>query len=536
MGIRDDVRRDGGHDGAVIIGLTQEPDNLFLAFTPLYTSGLILAALYTRPVQYGDDWRPVPTWIERMPSLARGDWEVLGDGRMRLTYRLRPGFCWHDGAPLDSRDIEWTWRMWMDPAIKSVVTKSDDVKVADMVCPDPRTLVVTWNEITPNANICHRALPRHLLADAFAADPAALPRHPFGRSPVGMGPFRFDHWTAGESIELKRVAPPGGRLAGRPVERLVYRFFKDPGELMAAWRAGEVDLVCGLQMSLDEFIQLEEQMPGFNFVYKPGLIVERLDFNCQSPALEDPRARVGLALAVDRRRLAREAAAGRLPVATSWLPDGHPDHAPVLAGLACDPGRARSLLVAAGWQDRSGRLLPPDGEPLRLLTTSGDELRQRLAAGLVRGWSDAGIACRAESIPARELFTEVLPRRLFPHMAMYAWAMHLHAMGFGAWHSSQIPSADNDWQGRNYPGWRSRDNDLLLSHALSELDDERRARLMREQQGGFARDLPCLPLLQRAEVVAHRRRLTGIRPTGMSVGPVTWNAHEWSWAPASKED
>ncbi|MCL6449696.1 MAG: peptide ABC transporter substrate-binding protein [Acetobacteraceae bacterium] len=524
-----------GDEGTVVIGVTQEPDNLLLAFTPLYASGLVLATLYTRPVQYGDDWRPFPTWVERIPSVSGGDWEVFPDGRMRLTYRIRPGVRWHDGHPLQAYDVEWTWRMWTHPAVKSVVTKSDDVKVAGMHCPDPLTLVVDWSEMTPNANMCHRALPRHLLAEAFDRDPTSLPRLPFARSPVGMGPFRFSRWVPGEFIEVVRMAPPPPPARGRAAERIVFRFYPGPEELVAGWRRGEVDVVSGASMSLDEVLDLEDAFPEFRFVYKPALIVERLDFNCDSPALSDPRARLGLALAVDREELVRQASAGRLQVATSWLPTGHPDHDPVLRALGRDPGRARSLLLEAGWEERSGRLIPAGKSPLRLLTTAGDKLRERLAEGLVSAWREIGVACETGWVPARELFTELLPRRRFEHLAMYSWVMHLHAMGFGAWHSSQVPSPQNAWQGRNYPGWRSAENDALLSRGLRELDDDRRAAVMREQQAVFARDLPCLPLLMRAEVVAHRRGLKGIRPTGMSVGPVTWNAQEWVWSEEPRE-
>src|SRR5207247_1492152 len=39
-------------------------------------------------------------WIaQKVPTLEDGDWQVLPDGQMELTWKLRPEVKWHDGTP-----------------------------------------------------------------------------------------------------------------------------------------------------------------------------------------------------------------------------------------------------------------------------------------------------------------------------------------------------------------------------------------------------------------------------------------------------
>ena len=45
---------------------------------------------------------PQPYLAEALPELGTSSWQVLPEGRMETTYRLRPGLIWHDGTPFTS--------------------------------------------------------------------------------------------------------------------------------------------------------------------------------------------------------------------------------------------------------------------------------------------------------------------------------------------------------------------------------------------------------------------------------------------------
>src|SRR4051794_10917780 len=51
------------------------------------------------------DGSPTPRLPAELPSLDRGTWKVLPDGRMETTYRLRTDAFWHDGTPFTADDV-----------------------------------------------------------------------------------------------------------------------------------------------------------------------------------------------------------------------------------------------------------------------------------------------------------------------------------------------------------------------------------------------------------------------------------------------
>ncbi|HJQ99369.1 MAG TPA: ABC transporter substrate-binding protein, partial [Candidatus Polarisedimenticolaceae bacterium] len=48
-----------------------------------------------------------------VPMVARA-WEMSPDG-LTLTFHLRDGVLWHDGEPVTSRDVAFTWTKVRDP-------------------------------------------------------------------------------------------------------------------------------------------------------------------------------------------------------------------------------------------------------------------------------------------------------------------------------------------------------------------------------------------------------------------------------------
>ena len=55
---------------------------------------------------YNTQDEPVPWLAAAMPSLDDGTWKALDDGRMEVTWKLRPGIKWHDGVDLTSDDLQ----------------------------------------------------------------------------------------------------------------------------------------------------------------------------------------------------------------------------------------------------------------------------------------------------------------------------------------------------------------------------------------------------------------------------------------------
>jgi len=65
---------------------------------------------------------PRPYLGEALPELKTPSWQVLPDGRMETTYRLRSGLTWHDGTPLTA-DNRWTGANhgnWSNPAFDAL--------------------------------------------------------------------------------------------------------------------------------------------------------------------------------------------------------------------------------------------------------------------------------------------------------------------------------------------------------------------------------------------------------------------------------
>jgi len=62
-------------------------------------------------------------------------WEVSPDGK-RITFRLRKGVTWHDGAPFTSEDVLFTYRRMIDPNTPTAYAE-DFKQVKRAETPDP---------------------------------------------------------------------------------------------------------------------------------------------------------------------------------------------------------------------------------------------------------------------------------------------------------------------------------------------------------------------------------------------------------------
>jgi len=141
-----------------------------------------------------------------------------------------------------------------------------------------------------------------------------------------------------------------------------------------------------------------------------------------------------------------------------------------------------------------------------------------------------GIDLRIDNRPASVFLGPVISRRQYPFLAMYGSLFTPESVPFDRFHSTQIPTEANAWQGNNRVGWRNAENDKIWEQLISELDEKKRIALFHKQQEIFAEELPSLPLYFRLSLTTNMKALRNIRPTGLGTYYIPWNSWEWAWA------
>lgn len=520
----------------VIIGMSQEPETIG-PFSIMVASRVIENALHARIAPFTDKWVRMPMMAEKLPSLKDGDWVLLPNNKMKVTWRLKRGFTWHDGKPVTALDWRFTYGMYRNPRTpeigRSTLNKVDNVLVPNPN--DPYTLVVQWNELWPFASSdpfgFSYPLPRHLLEPAYLKDPGKLPTLPYWRAPISHGPYRFVEWVLGSHITLE--AYDKFPFGAPRIKRMTFRFILDTQVLQANQIAGDVDATENTGFDCLALEQVEKRNSQIRGHYTEALSWERIDFNLDNEWLKDKRVRQAIAHAIDRVPLADLACSGgRQPVAHSWVSPRHPAFNPDVRKFNYDLARARALLTEVGFtpgpdgilRDTSGKRVE-----MTIMSTSGNALREQVEVVIKEQLKQVGIDLRIENRPASVFLGVVLPRRQFPYMAMYGSLFGPELREFDRFHSSQIPSAQNNWEGNNRSGWRNAENDKIWEQLISELDEKKRIALLKRHQEVFAEELPSLPLRFRLSLTTSHRKLSGVRPTGLGTYYLPWNSWEWKW-------
>ena len=104
-----------------------------------------------------------------MPSVENGLWQVLEDGRMVTTWKLKPGVTWHDGTPLTAEDLAFAARVGMDKD----VPEFGDVGfgfVDRVEAIDSQTITTYWKRPYIEADpVCSFCLPCEILPRGSAS-------------------------------------------------------------------------------------------------------------------------------------------------------------------------------------------------------------------------------------------------------------------------------------------------------------------------------------------------------------------------------
>jgi len=302
------------------------------------------------------------------PLLA-DHWTVSEDERT-YTFKLRSGVAFHNGAPMTSAEVRWSWQRYLDEATGWGCRRWFDgtagageggLRVLAIETPDPLTVIFRLDRpsalfLPQLANVqCPSAV---LHPDSVAPDGSWLQL-------IGTGPYQLAEWRRAEFIELKRFAgyrprtePRSGYAGARVarIERLRFVIVPEAVSALAALRSGSIDITS--RVSTDSLAELRAN-PALQVLDQSLLSWTVLLLNTRDPILKDARIRRALAHAIGREPIVAVNTGGMASVNSSAVPIGSEFHTAVHDEWhAYDPNRARELLREAGYR----------GEPIRIQT------------------------------------------------------------------------------------------------------------------------------------------------------------------------
>jgi len=448
--------------------------------------------------------------LEIVPRLAES-FEASPDGTV-LTFRLRRGVRWHDGAPFTARDVLYT--------VVQIRAPGAMVQGNRVALLEPMTSIEAPDDFTV---VTHYRIPYALAYQAWAKVfilPAHLPfkpgeAAPADRAPVGTGPYRFARWDPQQQIVLEANTD---YFAGRPhLDRLVHRYVPDAHTLALALKSGEVDAAAIPPAEAPE----SDAGLGYRIERFAALSLDFIVWNCREPRglFADPRVRRAMSLALDREAYVREVTRGNdLPAVSSFHPMTWA-HDPALAPLPHDPDEAVSLLASAGWRDRDadGILDTPSGPAsFTLLFSSINPQHERIALMLQAALKPIGVQVSLQGLEFAVLREKVRAHAF--EAAVYRWGLDADPDPFDFFHSSQHAS------GQNYGGYASAEVDRLAEEGRATLDIAARAAIYHRLERILRDEQPYTFIAHPGTVLGVSRRLRGLE-----VGP----AGAWGWYPAS---
>ena len=270
---------------------------------------------------------------EVQPALAES-WSVSDDGLV-YTFKLHGGVKFHDGTAFDSADAKFSLDRAMGPDSVNA-QKALFEPIAGGEAPDPSTLVVTLKRPTSSFLFNMGWGDAVMVAPESAADNKTRP--------IGTGPFTFEQWTKGDSVQIARN--PGYWGAAPKLASATFKFISDPAAATAAMLAGDVDAYANFPAP-ESLVQFESD-PRFKVVIGTTEGETILSMNNKVKPLDDIRVRRAIAHAVDRQAIIDGAMFGYgTPIGSHFAPH-HPAYVDLTGLYPHDPEKAKALLAEAG--------------------------------------------------------------------------------------------------------------------------------------------------------------------------------------------
>ncbi len=425
------------------------------------------------------------------PDLAEA-WGTSPDGTL-YNFSVRSNAVWHDGQPVTTDDVIFTIELikstgslfpqdikdlWSQIEVKRLDDKTLQFKLPEPFAPflDYATFGI---------------LPKHLL-ESVPADQLASAQ--FNLQPIGTGPYKFDRLmtSGGQITGVVLTVNEDYYLQRAFIDQIVFRFYPNSASAFDAYQQGEV---LGVSQLTNDVLQQALMEPALSVhtsrLPQMGLVFLNLN-NPTVSFLQNEKIRRALLLGINRNIIVSRIMQGQAVIADGPILPGSWAYYNEIEHFDYDPDAAAALLKGEGFviPASGGDVRAKDGQFLTFtLTHPDDAVHTQIAQAIQADWALIGVRIDLQSVPYDSLVNDFLtPRNYQTALADLNTARTPDPDPYLFWHQSEATG------GQNYSQWDNRSASEFLESARTEADFTSRARLYRNFQVLFAKEMPSLPL------------------------------------------
>jgi peptide/nickel transport system substrate-binding protein len=468
---------------------------------PLYTSSTVDSSVsklvFSGLLKHNSDNKLVGDLAEK--------WSIDQSERI-YTVKLRDNLRWHDGRPLTSKDVVYTYRLIQNPETKSYLNSGwSNVKIE---ATDDWTVIFTLPGSLSSFpySLTNGIVPEHVLG---SVNPAQLRSSNFNNvAPVGSGPFKFTKVEVigtGTDQKQERIALDAfdSYHLGRPeLDKFTIYTFPNEDMLKQAYYGEQVKAMVGLA-SMPDDLKDDDENEEIGIPLTGEVMVF---FKSSQVVLQDQAVRKALVLSTDKKAVLNRLS---YPVASIDEPilRSHIGYDKSFRQVTGKPEEAKQILDAAGWVvDPATGMRTKAGQKLsfKLFSQAKDEY-SAVAGELQNQWRKIGVDMQVELQSDEELQTT---------LALHSYDALLYGIAIGSdpdvyayWHSSQ-----SDPRARlklNFSEYKSTVADQALDGGRTRSDPQVRSAKYKPFLEAWRNDAPALALYQPRFLYVVRQPLNG---------------------------
>lgn len=469
--------------GTLILGMTADPSTLNCGIESSQIVAMVTSSIYNGLIHLDEESNP-------HPDLAQS-WEISPDGLV-YTFQLRENVKWHDGQPLTSADVKFSFENLVGKynargreayrSIKAIETAGPlTVKISLKKAYSPFLEVLTAHDGC--------IMPRHLYE---GTDVLKNPHNDV--NPVGSGPFKFKEWKKGSHITL--VRNENYFKKGRPfLDSVVYRIIPNAATRAIAFETGEINAIFASNSFPYQHVDRLKKLRNATIkdIGSPSLI--GLNFNLKgNPIVAKREVRVAIAHAIDKKFIVEKGLRAVGKVIDSVIPPGIPwAYNANVPKYPVDLKKANGLLDEAGYPTNAAGMR----FQLRLAFEAGNDNSERPVQILREQLKAAGIDIKLERFER-----SVMLEKVFQKYDFDLWFGPLTTRGHPALGTARLYTTTSitGQPFTNFTRYSNPKVDQLFEQAVTATKKQDMVKAYYEVQDILMRDLPTIPVADRLQL------------------------------------